>query len=89
MRFAAPIAGCVHGKWKLEYDVVWHLTSLRQATELREMIWKIFFAFDFHILPLQRHIGARIVPCRCIKKNLPRWPIYLFTGNESKPPVKL
>ena len=53
MRFAAPIAGCVHGKWKLEYHVVWHLTSLRQATELRvqEMKWKLFFTFDFHILP--------------------------------------
>ena len=69
MRFAAPIAGCVHGKWKLEYHVVWHLTSLRQATELREMIWKIFFTFYFHILPEQRHIGARIIPCRCIKKT--------------------
>ena len=34
MRFAAPTAGCVHGKWKLEYNVVWHLTLLRQATEL-------------------------------------------------------
>ena len=50
---------------------------------------KIFFTFDFHILPEQWHIGARIIPCRCIKKKIPRWPIYLFTGNESKPPLKL
>ena len=27
---------------------------------------KIFFTFDFHILPWQRHIGARIIPCHCI-----------------------
>ena len=26
MRFATTIAGCVHGKWKLEYHVVWHFT---------------------------------------------------------------
>ena len=29
-------------------------------------IWKIFFTFGFHILPKQRHIGARIIPCRWI-----------------------
>ena len=27
---------------------------------------KTFFTFDFHILPLQRHTDARIIPCRCI-----------------------
>ena len=27
---------------------------------------KTFFTFDFHILPQQRHTGARIIPCRCI-----------------------
>ena len=72
MRFAAPIAGCVHGKWKLEYHVVWHwLHSDRPRSYIREMIWKKFFTFDFHILPWQWHIGARIIPCRCIKKKIP------------------
>ena len=52
MRFAAPIAGCVHGKWKLEYHVVWHLTSLRQAKELHTgNDMKNILSFDFHILP--------------------------------------
>ena len=30
---------------------------------------KIFFTFDFHILPYQRYIDARIIPCRCISMN--------------------
>ena len=30
-----------------------------------EMMQKIFFTFDFHILPEQRHMGGRIFPCRC------------------------
>ena len=34
MHFAAPIAGCVHGKSKLEIPRGLTLTSLRQATEL-------------------------------------------------------
>ena len=29
-------------------------------------IWKIFFNLILHILPWQRHIGARIILCRCI-----------------------
>ena len=29
-------------------------------------IRKILFAFDFPILPWQRYIGVRIIPCRCI-----------------------
>ena len=31
-----------------------------------EIVWKTLFTFDFHILPSQRHIGAKIIPCRCI-----------------------
>ena len=38
-----------------------------------EMIWKIFFSFDFHILPQQRHIGDRIFPCCCILKKKKEW----------------
>ena len=59
---------------KLEYHVVW----LHSDRPMREMIWKIFFTFDFHILPQQRHIGDRIIPCHCISiktKILPCWPI--------------
>ena len=71
---------CWHGKWwrnrigKLGYHLVYH--SYRPT---REMIWKLFFTFDFHILPWQRHMGDRIIPCRCISiktKILPSWPIY-------------
>ena len=32
-------------------------------------IWKIFLTFDFYILLKQRHIGARIIPCRCISRK--------------------
>ena len=32
---------------------------------------KIFFAFDFHSLLWQRHIGARIIPCHCISITRP------------------
>ena len=49
---------------------------------------KIFFTFDFHIFPEQRHSGARIIPCHCIsikKKDSPCWPIYW----QSKPSLKL
>ena len=48
---------------------------------------KIFFTFDFHILPEHRRIGDKNFPCRCISiKNGDHpwgrcWPIYL----ESKP----
>ena len=44
-----------------------------------EMIWKIFFTFDFHILPQQRYISARTIPS-CVDP---------FTGNELKPSLKL
>ena len=52
MRFAAPIAGCVHGKWKLEYHVVWHwLHSDRPRSYIREMIWKksLHLIFTFYL----------------------------------------
>ena len=50
---------------------------------------KIFFTFDFHILPEHRRISGRIFPCRCISTKTVIilwgrcycWPIYL----ESKP----
>ena len=45
-------------------------------------IWKIVSTFSYHILPWQRHIGARIIPCHCItiKKILCVDP---FTGNRN------
>ena len=60
------------------------LTPTGQRGKLYE---KIFFTFDFHILPEHRRIGDKIFPCRCISiKNGDHpwgrcWPIYL----ESKP----
>ena len=60
------------------------LTPTGQRGKLYE---KIFFTFDFHILPEHRRIGDKIFPGRCISiKNGDHlwgrcWPIYL----ESKP----
>ena len=60
------------------------LTPTGQRGKLYE---KIFFTFDFHILPEHRRIGDKFFPCRCISiKNGDHlwgrcWPIYL----ESKP----
>ena len=60
------------------------LTPTGQRGKLYE---KIFFTFDFHILPEHRRICDKIFPCRCISiKNGDHpwgrcWPIYL----ESKP----
>ena len=66
--FAAPNAGCVLvclisdcAIKKLQRTTCFGLLTLRQAN-----MGKIFLTFDFHILPWQRHIGARITPCRCI-----------------------
>ena len=59
-----------------EYD----LTPTGKRGKLYE---KIFFTFDFHILPEQRRIGDKNFPCRCISiKNGDQpwgrcWPIYL------------
>ena len=39
------------------------LTPTGQRGKLHE---KIFFTFDFHILPEHRRIGDKIFPCRCI-----------------------
>ena len=39
------------------------LTPTGQRGKLYE---KIFFTFDFHILPEHRRIGDKIFPCRCI-----------------------
>ena len=92
MRFAALIAGCVHGKWKLEYHVVWHLTSLRQATELHrgnDMKNILYIWFSHFTLTETHRCQNYSLSLYQKKKNLPRWPIYLFTGNESKPPLKL
>ena len=53
---------------KHEYHVVW-LHSNRPDWHWYE---KIFFTFDFHILPQQIHTRARIIPCRCIFKKNPK-----------------
>ena len=41
--------------------------AIRETSDQRG-IWyeKTFFTFDFHILPLQSHTNARIIPCRRI-----------------------
>ena len=64
---------------KLECNVVWF--NSRQANVGNDMK-KIFLLFDFHILPQQRHIGAKIIPCHCIsiKKIL---HAIQFTGNRN------
>ena len=67
-------------------------TSLRQAN-VGNYMKKIFFTFDFHILPEHRRIGGRIFHCRCISTKTVVvvwgrcycWPIYL----ESKPSLNL
>ena len=56
--------------WVLSDCAIWEtwvqrsMASLRQANMGNDM--KKFFTFDSHILPWQRHIGARIIPCHCI-----------------------
>ena len=44
------------------------MTSLRhwRQTNVGNDVKKTWFTFDCHILPYQGHIGARIIPCRCI-----------------------
>ena len=81
--FAAPTAGwvlaCVVSDCAIRkllvpaYHVFWPVDT--PTGQLG--IWKIFFTFDFHILPEQRHICARIIPCRCIwvKKDSPCWQL--------------
>ena len=73
--FAAPTAGCVLACVvsdcairKQAYHVFWPADTPTG----QHGIWKIFYTFYFHISPLQRHIGARIIPCRriSIKKIL-------------------
>ena len=71
-------------KWLRNYGT-W-TTCLHSNRPMWEMIWKIFFSFDFHILREHRRIGGRIFPCHCISvKTLilwgPCWHIYL----QSKP----
>ena len=39
---------------------------IRETSNQRGKWLKTFFTFDFHILLLQRHTDARIIPCRCI-----------------------
>ena len=73
-------------KWlRSNLSITWYdLTPTGQRGKLYE---KIFFKFDFHILPEHRRIGDKNFPCRCISiKNSDHpwgrcWPIYL----ESKP----
>ena len=55
---------------KLGYYMVWlHSGTPRPSWK---MVWKILFAFHFHILPKQRHICAWIFPCHpvALKKCL-------------------
>ena len=40
--------------------------AIRETSDQRGKWLKTFFTFDFHILLLQRHTDARIIPCRCI-----------------------
>ena len=41
--------------------------AIRETSDQRGKWWlKTFFTFDFHILLLQRHTDARIIPCHCI-----------------------
>ena len=58
------------------------MASLQQANVGNDMK-KIFFTFDFHILPQQGHISARIIPCHCIsiKRILNAVGIDTFTDN--------
>ena len=89
--------------WSICREVVWGrlLTGLKwlrsnlsttqydltPTGQLGKLYEKIFFTFDFHILPEHRRIGDKNFPCRCISiKNGDQpwgrcWPIYL----ESKP----
>ena len=61
--------------------------DLTPTGQLGKLYEKIFFTFNFHILPEHRRIGDKNFPCRCISiKNGDHpwgrcWPIYL----ESKP----
>ena len=49
--------------WVPRYHAVYDLTPTGQRGKLYE---KIFFTFDFHILPEHRRIGDKIFPCPCI-----------------------
>ena len=40
--------------------------AIRETSDQRGKWLKTFFTFDFHILLLQRHTDARIIPCHCI-----------------------
>ena len=40
--------------------------TIRETSDQRGKWLKTFFTFDFHILLLQRHTDARIIPCHCI-----------------------
>ena len=49
--------------WRVLSTTRYDLTPTGQRGKLYE---KIFFTFDFHILPEHRRIGDKIFPCRCI-----------------------
>ena len=84
MMFCSSIAGCVHGKWKLEYHVVWHLTSLRQANIGNDMKNILYISFsNFALTETHR---CQNYPLSLYKKISRVDP---FTGNESKPSLKL
>ena len=61
-------------KWLIETSnrrLVWWVSpvsdcAIRETSDQRGKLLKTFFTFDFHILLLQRHTDARIIPCRCI-----------------------
>ena len=42
------------------------LYDLNPTGQRGKLYEKIFFTFDFHILPEHRRIGDKIFPCRCI-----------------------
>ena len=43
--FAAPIAGCVHGEWKLEYHVVWHTPTGQHGKWYEKYSLHLIFTF--------------------------------------------
>ena len=74
--FVTPIAGCVHGKWKLEYHMVSHLTSLWQANMGNHMK-NILYIWFSHFTSTETHQCQNYsLSLYLKKKKKPVWPIW-------------
>ena len=82
--FDAPIASCVHGKWKLEYQVVWHLTSLRQANIGNDMK-NILYIWFSHFTHLNRDTSVlELFPVIVFKKKNSPLLTHILAMNQNR-----